>query len=103
MASYRVIQILPNISSTLTIALEPPLSLALSTKASCTSFPLASRRYGVVCALGSFTKIVVSIERLERLDELAMDNVQLLYTIWCSRQLGYIVCGLEDGILSPTT
>ena len=34
--------------STLTIALEPPISLALSTKASCASFPLTSARYSVV-------------------------------------------------------
>ena len=86
MASYLVIQIPPNISSTLTIALEPSLSLALSTKASCASFQLMSARYGVVsCTVNVrsriITKIVVSIERLGRLDELAMDNVQMLYTI----------------------
>ena len=52
------------------------------------------------CALGSFPEIVVSIERLGRLDELAMDDVQLLYTIWCSRQLGYIVCGWHSKALS---
>ena len=91
MASYRVVQILPNISSTLTIALEPPLNLALSTKAPCASFPLMSARYSVVsCTVnvrsGIITKVVVSIERFGRLDELAKDIVQLLYTIWRSRQ-----------------
>ena len=96
MASYRVIQILPNISSTLTIALEPPLSLALSTKESRASFPLMSVQYIVVsCTVNVrsriITKIVVSIERFERLDELATDIVQLLYTIWRSRQ-GRLLC-----------
>ena len=33
---------------TLTIALEPPLTLALSTKTSCDLFPLTGARYGVV-------------------------------------------------------
>ena len=67
MTSYRVIQILPNISSTLTIALELPLSLVLS------------------------TKVVVSMEHLGRLDELATDIVQSLYTIWHGRQ-GRLLC-----------
>ena len=96
MASYRVIQILPNISSTLTIVLELPLSLALSTKASCAPFPLMSARYSVVsCTVnmrsGIITKIVVSIGRFGRLNELATDIVQLLYTIWHSRQ-GRLLC-----------
>ena len=74
---------------TLTMALELPLSLALSTKASCASFPLTSARYSVVsCTVNVrswiITKIVVSIEHFGRLDELATDIVQSLHTIWRS-------------------
>ena len=80
-----------NPSKYLSMVLEPLLSLALSTKAPCASFPLTSARYGVVlCTVNVrsriITKIVVSIEHFERLNELATDIVQSLYTIWRSSQ-----------------
>ena len=86
---------------TLTMALEPSLSLALSTKASCASFLLTSARYGVVfCTVNVrsriITKIVISIEHFGRLDELATDIVQSLYTIWSSRQ-SRLLCSWSCG------